>query len=188
VAGSLRRAVFLDRDGTLHRELTLAPREPSEIELFEGTAEALRELARAGFALVVVTNQSAIARGEASWDEVRRVHEHLAQLLPIEAFYVCPHHPDCGLAPYRRACACRKPAAGMLRLASRERRLDPTRSWMVGDARRDVAAGLAAGARAVLVETGKGSRERGLLDAEPSARTLVTADLRAAAQQILRAG
>jgi D-glycero-D-manno-heptose 1,7-bisphosphate phosphatase len=188
-----RKAVFLDRDGTLHRELERAPRTPQEIELLPGVAEALARLSRAGYALVVVSNQSAVARAEATLDDLRKLHDWLGAELaksgaPIERFYVCPHHPTEGSPPYRRPCACRKPAPGMLLRAVDELELEVGASWMIGDAQRDLQAALDAGARAVLVATGKGARERAALPAALAATVPFVPDLRAAAETILSSG
>lgn len=181
----VRRAVFLDRDGTLHRELERAPRDPSAIELYDGALEAVRELDQAGWVVVVITNQSAIANGDVAWDELESIHAFLRARAPIAGFFVCPHHPERGAAPYRRTCACRKPGHGLLSFAARELDLDPRRSWIVGDARRDVEAGLALGTRAVLVETGKGLRERAAATPELLSKIECTRDVRAAADLIL---
>lgn len=189
----MRPAVFLDRDGTLNRELEGALARPEQLELLPGALEGAARLARAGWALVVVTNQSAVARGLCSLDDVRAVHADLAARLGAAGaapagIYLCPHHPELGDAPYRRACACRKPAPGLLRRAARELALDLSRSWMVGDALRDLRAGLAVGARAVLVGTGKGAREAprlGELEGPPPARAR---DLAEAADLILAQG
>lgn len=188
----LRRAVFVDRDGTLNREIEGALASPEQVELAPGAAEALASLARAGFALVVVTNQSAIARGELDHERLARVHRHMAAELArggaaIDLFVACPHHETEGLPPYRRACACRKPEPGMLHDAARRLGLDLARSWLVGDALRDLAAGRAVGARTVLVATGKGARELERARREGSAPELFVEDLAAAARAILDA-
>jgi D-glycero-D-manno-heptose 1,7-bisphosphate phosphatase len=189
----VRRAVFLDRDGTLNRELDGALSRPEELELLPGALEGAARLARAGWVLVVVTNQSAVARGHCSLDDVRAVHAELAARLGAagagpQRIYLCPHHPDQGQAPYRRACACRKPAPGLLRRAARELALDLSRCWIVGDALRDLRAGLAVGARGVLVASGKGAREAlrlGELEGPAPARAR---DLAEAADLILAQG
>lgn len=189
----MRPAVFLDRDGTLNRELDGALARPSQLELLEGAAEGAARLSAAGFALVVVTNQSAVARGWCTLDDVREVHAELSRRLSaagaeLAGIYACPHHPEFGQAPYRRECPCRKPSAGMLRRAARELALDLARSWIVGDALRDLRAAHAVGARAVLVETGKGAHEAlrlGELDGPPPRRAR---DLAAAARLILAQG
>lgn len=189
----MRPAVFLDRDGTLHRELEGALSRPDQLELFEGAAQGAARLSRAGYQLVVVTNQSAVARGLCTLDQVRGVHAELARRMAaagasLAGVYVCPHHPEEGAPPYRRACTCRKPEPGLLRRAARELELDLSRSWVVGDALRDLRAGLSVGARAVLVETGKGAREAlalGELEGPPPERAR---DLAAAAERILAQG
>lgn len=180
-----RPAIFLDRDGTLHRELESPLRGIDQIEWIPRALEALHDLARAGFELVVVTNQSAMARGELEWAELERIHEHMRSKAPIAAFYVCPHHPENGAPPYRRACQCRKPGSLLLSFAARDLGLDLGRSWIVGDARRDLQAGLALGVRALLVATGKGQRERAALSPEMLKSVGLCADLRAAADTIL---
>lgn len=151
-----RPAVFLDRDGTLIEERGYLDR-LDLIEIFPFTIDAVRLLNRAGFATVVITNQAAIGRGIIDEPFLRLVHDTLdtrfaAGGAKIDAYYVCPHHPDAG-------CACRKPLPGMIERACRELRLDPARSVMVGDRSLDVACGHAAGTRSVLVRTGHGGHE-----------------------------
>lgn len=158
-----KRAVFLDRDGTLNIEKEYLFR-IEEFEFVPGAVEAIRLLNRAGLLVVVVTNQSGIARGYYGEADLRRLHRHVDALLAaegarVDAWYHCPHHPD-GREPYRQQCDCRKPLPGMLRLAAREHGIDLAASWMVGDKAADVAAGLAAGCRSLLVLTGYGVQER----------------------------
>jgi D-glycero-D-manno-heptose 1,7-bisphosphate phosphatase len=179
-------AVFLDRDGTLHRELEHAPRSLSQLEFFAGVDEALADLRHAGFALVLVTNQSSIATGDVSIDELARLNDALVARFQLAGCYFCPHHPERGAPPYVRTCSCRKPASGLFEFAARDLGLDLARSWIVGDAARDVAAGLALGLRAILVATGKGEVERGKLTANLVPRTLLEPDVTAAARRILR--
>jgi D-glycero-D-manno-heptose 1,7-bisphosphate phosphatase len=159
----MRPAVFLDRDGTLIEERGYLDR-LDLLELFPWTVDAIRLLNRAGFAAVVVTNQSAIGRGIIDEPFLHRVHEAIdAHLLAgrarIDAYYFCPHHPDAELEAYRQACRCRKPQPGLVERASRELQLDLARSVMVGDKWIDVACGRAAGTRAVLVRTGHGAHQ-----------------------------
>lgn len=158
-----RPAVFLDRDGTLTVEGEWITRREA-LELVPGATEALRLLASAGFALVLVTNQSAVARGLIDEAELAYIHAHLAELLAaggahLDALYHCPHHPTEGRGVWKRECDCRKPKPGLVLRAARELDLDLSRSWMIGDAARDLEAGWAAGVRGVLVATGKGARE-----------------------------
>ncbi len=144
-------AVFLDRDGTLMHEVHYC-RDPADVRLFDGSVEALQQLKAAGYRLVMVTNQSGIARGLLTVADFEAVQARFFEMLGtdlIEATYMCPDGPD---APSAR----RKPAPGMLLEAARDLGLDLARSWMVGDKAADVQCGLAAGTRAVLVRTGHG--------------------------------
>jgi D-glycero-D-manno-heptose 1,7-bisphosphate phosphatase len=158
-----RPAVFLDRDGTLTEERGYVDR-VERIELFPWSADALRLLTRAGFATVVVTNQSAVARGLIDEAFLETAHRELDRRLErsgavIDRYYYCPHLVDAPLERYRRSCRCRKPGPGMIEQACRDLDLDPRRSVMVGDRWLDVACGHAAGTRSVLVRTGHGRRE-----------------------------
>ena len=146
-----RPAVFFDRDGTLIHEVHYCSN-PSQVRAIEGATEALLKLSGAGFALVIVTNQSGIGRGYFTPDDYRRVHEEvLWQLKPAEitATYYDDSTPD-------RPGPRRKPSTAMLEEAAREHGLDLSRSWMVGDKTSDVECGRSAGLRTVLVETGHG--------------------------------
>jgi D-glycero-D-manno-heptose 1,7-bisphosphate phosphatase len=154
-----------------------------------GAADGIRLFNRAGWQTVVVTNQSGIARGLLDEHDLAEIHERLRELLAregarLDAILHCPHHPDEGEPPLRCACACRKPAPGLLLEAARRFELDLGSSWIVGDGLRDLEAGARAGlAGAVLVLTGKGRAE---LAAAPEPGSLRTApDLPAAARLIL---
>ena len=143
--------MFFDRDGTLIHEVHYCSN-PSQVRAIEGAVEALLKLSAAGYALVIVTNQSGIGRGYFTHDDYRRVHEEvLWQLKPAEitAAYYDESTPD-------RPSARRKPSPSMLEEAAREHGLDLSRSWMVGDKTCDVECGKRAGLRTVLVETGHG--------------------------------
>jgi D-glycero-D-manno-heptose 1,7-bisphosphate phosphatase len=160
--GGARRAVFLDRDGTLVEERGYIDR-LELLTVFPWTSDALRLLKRAGFAIVVATNQSGIGRGIIPEPFLHEVHRSLdARLAPgaaPDAYYYCPHHPEAAIEALRVTCNCRKPAPGLIVRACREMHLDPHRSYMVGDRWRDVACGHAAGTRTVLVRTGYGAAE-----------------------------
>jgi histidinol-phosphate phosphatase family protein len=141
-----RPAVFLDRDATLIEDVGY-PRDPSLVRLLPGAAQALAELARRGFALVIISNQSGVGRGVLSVPEAEAVHAEVVRQfaaagVSFAGAYYCYHGPD-------DRCACRKPAPGLLHQAMRELSLDATRSFMVGDKDIDVAAGLAAGCRSL---------------------------------------
>jgi D-glycero-D-manno-heptose 1,7-bisphosphate phosphatase len=166
-----RPAVFLDRDGTLSEERGFIDR-LELVEIFPWTSDAIRLLNRAGFAVVVVTNQSAIGRGIIDQAFLQSVHDafdrHLAKSgARVDRYYFCPHHPDAPLPEYRVVCRCRKPAPGMIEQAAAELGLDLSRSFMVGDRPIDVASGHAAGVRSVLVRSGHSS---GGSDAPPGLR------------------
>ena len=155
-----KQAVFLDRDGTLirHREYLT---DLSDLELFEETVEAVRRLNRNRIPAVVITNQSAVARGLLSEEGLMAIHSEIQARLRhrgafLDAFYYCPHHPTEGELPYRRNCRCRKPQPGLIVKASDELGLSPQLSFMVGDAQGDVEAGRRAGCRTVLIAETEG--------------------------------
>ena len=152
---SARRALLLDRDGTLVKDVGYLA-DPSKLRLLPGVAAALARAREAGFRLIVVTNQSGVARGLMTEGDVETLHDALRLRLrrrgvTLDGVYVCPHHPEVGDAPYRADCACRKPRPGLLLRAGREHGLDLDRSVMVGDQPRDVEAGRAAGCRTLLL-------------------------------------
>lgn len=183
----MRPAVFLDRDGTVIEERGYLDR-LDLLELFPWTADAIRLLNRAGFAVVVVTNQAAIGRGIIDEPFLQRVHREIDRRLGrarIERYYYCPHHPDATVERYREVCQCRKPRPGMIARACREMQLDPARSFMVGDRWLDVKCGHAAGARAVLVRTGHGGHEEERAPAGAQADAILN-NLMEAAAWILR--
>ena len=140
-----------------------------------GAAGAIRRINESGLAAVVVTNQSGIARGLFDEAFVARVHARLREMLRaegamIDAFYFCPHHPTEGRGAYRKACDCRKPAPGMLLQAAEELRIDPSRSYMVGDTLKDIEAGGRAGAQGILVRTGYGEETAAELGPDEDSR------------------
>jgi D-glycero-D-manno-heptose 1,7-bisphosphate phosphatase len=156
-----RRAVFLDRDGTIIEEVGYLDR-ADRVELYPWSIDAIRVFNRAGIAVVMVTNQSGIARGFFTEAIVDDVHAHMAAMLAeggarIDAYYYCPHHPDGAVAEYARACDCRKPGRGLVDRAVRELGVNPERSFVVGDRWLDVALARAVGAGGVLVRTGYGT-------------------------------
>lgn len=156
----MRPAVFLDRDGTMIEERGYLNR-LDLVAPFPYTADAMARLRRAGFAIVVVTNQAGIARGFFDEAFVRSVHAHLNTLLPADAvpdaYYFCPHHPEGVVEAYRAECPCRKPAPGMVTQAVADLVLDLSRSFVVGDKWLDVGLANQAGARGILVRTGYGA-------------------------------
>ena len=149
------KAVFVDRDGTLIVNRHYGS-DPDAIELLDGVAEGLRALREAGYKLILVSNQSGVARGYFDDAAIGKMHDRLQKMLDahgsaLDGLEYCPHHPEGNVVPYAVECACRKPAPGMIRRAARKHGLNLSASWMVGDIAADVEAGKRAGARTVLV-------------------------------------
>jgi len=152
----IKPAVFLDRDNTLiHNDGDLG--DPDRVVLIKGVASAVASLRGLGYAIVVVTNQGGVARGEYTEDDIDAVHERINALLRptngaiVDRFYYCPYHPEGRVKHYTREHPNRKPQPGMLLEAARELNLDLSQSWMIGDQVRDVQAGKAAGVRTILL-------------------------------------
>ena len=163
-----RKAVFLDRDGTLIEDL----------RFFPFTDEAVSLLKSHGYLLIVVTNQSGIARGIFEEEAMHAIHEKIQEDLThgIDAFLFCPHMPDHG-------CECRKPGVGMIESARQIFEIDMENSWLVGDKVLDVMTGVNAGIRTALVRTGYGTRATAQLNGEPD---LIVDNLLEAALRITR--
>ncbi len=139
-------AVFLDRDGVLIYDHGYVHK-PEDIELFPDVGEGLLQLQEAGFWLLVVTNQSGVARGLFGLQAVYACHQEIQrQLRPygvqLDAFYSCPHHPAGSVSPFNITCRCRKPASGLLEQAVRERPIDLTHSYIIGDKQSDIECGM----------------------------------------------
>jgi histidinol-phosphate phosphatase family protein len=151
-----RAAVFLDRDGTIIDDRHYLA-DPDQVRLLPGAAAAIRRLNERDVAVVLVTNQSGIARGLLSEGDYRRVHARMEELLAaerarIDATYLCPHHPD-----FTGACDCRKPGTLLFRRAATDLTLDLTRSWFIGDKLRDIIPASTLGGQGVLVPSGETS-------------------------------
>ena len=149
-------AVFLDKDGTLIPDIPYNV-EPSKITLAPFAESALAMLRDRGFKLIVVSNQSGVARGYFPESALSGVEQRLQELLApirLDGFYYCPHHPQGAIKRYQIACECRKPKAGMLLKAAQDHQIDLARSWMIGDILNDVEAGRTAGCRTILIENG----------------------------------
>jgi len=157
-----RRAVFVDRDGTLNVNIDYLS-DPAGYQLYPGVAEGLRMLRQAGYFLVVITNQSGIGRGLFTEEALERVHGRMRELLAregasIDALYFCPHRPDEG-------CACRKPGTALFERAAREHGIELGRSFVIGDMGLDIEAGRRMGARTALVPEPR-NRDRTLKEME----------------------
>ena len=157
---STSRAVFLDRDGVLIDDTGFLVR-ADQIRILDGVPAALQRLKAAGFQLIVVSNQSVIARGAITEVELGAIHVALQEMLQqagapaLDAIYYCPHHPEATLIEYRQECQCRKPRSGMLLRGAAEHGLDLQASFLVGDRMTDIVAGVACGCRGVLVTCGR---------------------------------
>jgi histidinol-phosphate phosphatase family protein len=183
-----RPVVFLDKDGTLIEDVPYNV-DPARIRLSLKAVEGLTVLHRAGYPIVVVSNQSGVARGlfpESALAEVERaVRQRLAAFdIPLAGFCYCPHHPRGSVPAYSRNCDCRKPAPGMLQRAAGEWGFDLCRSWMIGDILDDVEAGRRAGCRTVLIDNGNETEWRRGRRRRPD---YVAADLAEAARLIVAA-
>lgn len=158
----LRSAVFLDRDGTINREVNHL-NSPDQLELLPGVVDAIRRLNRNGTLAVIITNQPVVARGDLSFQDLDRIHARLESRLGaggafLDGIYFCPHHPDKGfpgeVVELKGTCTCRKPEPGLIDQACRDLDIGRQDSWMVGDTTSDIEAGRRAGIRTVLLRTG----------------------------------
>ncbi len=154
----MNKAVFLDRDGTVNEEVGYLS-DLSQLKLIPGSASAIKRLNDAGFLVVLVTNQSGIARGYFSESFVHETHALLKQMLQregahLDGIYYCPHHPTEGKTHYTMECECRKPGTGLIDRAARDFAIDVRKSYVVGDKWSDVELGQRAGARTILVRSG----------------------------------
>jgi histidinol-phosphate phosphatase family protein len=157
-----RSAVFLDRDGTINREV-IRLKLPDQVELLPGAAAAIRRINRSGILAVVITNQPVVARGDINFEELNLIHARLESQLGsggafLDGLYVCPHHPDKGFSgeipELKVSCDCRKPEPGLIDQACRDLGIGRKDSWMVGDMTSDIEAGRRAGLRTILVRSG----------------------------------
>jgi len=164
----IRPAIFLDRDGTICEEVSYLTR-PEQLKIIPGVGKAIRKLRKAGYRIVVVTNQPVIARGDCTTEELLHIHDFMEMELSregafIDGIYYCPHHPDKGfegeLPELKFNCECRKPSVGMVRQAVRELNLDLSESWLLGDRTGDVQMAHNCGIHSVLLRTGIGGRDK----------------------------
>lgn len=175
-ASSRRPAIFLDRDGTIIEEVNFLSR-VEDLRLFPFTAEAVRLFRSEGFRIVVITNQSGVARGLIEEPAIHSIHDRIQAGLEnaIDGFYFCPHLPNAG-------CRCRKPGLALIEAASETLQIDLPASWFIGDKRIDVETGRNAGMRSALVRTGYGKSEEA---AVAGVADVVAADLLEAAREIM---
>ena len=152
------KAVFLDKDGTLIEDVPYNV-DPGQIRLTKGAGVGLQQLHQMGYQLMIISNQSGVARGYFSESALTAVEQRLHALLellavPLAGFYYCPHHPDGIVAEYAIACNCRKPSPGLLLQAAHDHQIDLTASWFIGDILNDVEAGRRAGCQTILLDNG----------------------------------
>jgi D-glycero-D-manno-heptose 1,7-bisphosphate phosphatase len=181
------KAILLDRDGTIIEDLGYLA-DPGQIHVLPRAVEGLRLLDSAGYILVVITNQSGVARGCFDESTCKAVNEHFREILagqgvPIAATYFCPHLPGAKVKEYDQVCECRKPGKGLFEQAARQFDIDFARSWAIGDSIRDLEPAKELGARTVLVLTGKG-REQARDSRTDSIADIIAADLAEAARVI----
>ncbi len=169
------KAVLLDRDGTLIAEKNFLS-EIEQVEILPGAIEAVKILNKLHYKVIVVSNQSGVARGFFSEDKVREINNYIREVFKrsgafIDDFYFCPHHPQATLPQYRKACNCRKPAPGMAIKAAREHRLNLKKCVVIGDKISDVQFGKNIGAKVILVKTGYGEETLQSIKNSPSLPT-----------------
>ncbi|MFQ5583248.1 MAG: D-glycero-alpha-D-manno-heptose-1,7-bisphosphate 7-phosphatase [Calditrichia bacterium] len=157
-------AVFVDRDGTLIEDVGYLS-SVEQIKLIPKATEALKILKSCGYKIIVVSNQSGVARGYFDEAMVQTIHREVLKIFSgngalIDGIYYCPHHPGYGSAPYRKACDCRKPAPGMILQAQIEHNLSLPNSFIIGDKRTDIVTGKNLNIPAILVLTGYGKEEQ----------------------------
>ena len=175
------RAVFLDRDGTIIEDVGYLS-DPGKVKMLPGTPRALKKLKKMGMALVVVSNQSGVARGMFAIEDVNATNARMKELfsrekIEFDAIYFCPH---------LEGCRCRKPSGGMVERAAKELKVDPSQSYVVGDRVSDLGLARTVGAQAILVLTGYGSETLKELDGAGLAPDHIATDLQAAVDWITK--
>ena len=155
---AVKKAIFLDKDGTLIPDVPYNV-DPEKISLSQNTIDGLLALQEAGFVLLVISNQSGIAKGFFDEEALQHVAHKIISLLQqhglrLAGFYYCPHHPESDMQSYKINCSCRKPKPGLFFEAASDHQIDLSQSWMIGDILHDVEAGHAAGCKAILINNG----------------------------------
>ena len=164
----MKKAIFLDRDGTINIEKDYIYK-PEDLVFEDGAIEALKTFKNLGYILIVITNQSGIARGYFTEDDLHRFNKNMNDLLKkdgveIEEFFYCPHHPTKGIGEYLVDCDCRKPNNKLIEEAIKKYDIDREKSFMIGDKKSDIGAGLKSNLRTVLVKTGYGMKDMEKID------------------------
>jgi len=184
----MNKAVFLDRDGTIIHDPGYLS-DLKKFRLYNKSAKALKLLKEAGYKLIVLTNQSGVARGYYGEDFVEKTHDHMDSVLKkygaaIDAYYYCPHHKESPIPKYKKECDCRKPRPGMVNAAAKKFRLSLKDSYVIGDKLSDIKLGVNTGMKSILVLTGKGRKEQKKItkDSEPD---FICSDIYSAALRIV---
>ena len=176
----MNKAVFIDRDGVINQDLGRYVTKPEDFFFIDGVVEALKKLHKSEYKVIVITNQGGIGKGIYSENDVIEIHKKMHELLgkegvKIDGVYYCPHHPDL-------VCDCRKPRIGMVKQAIEDFKINPKKSFFIGDKTSDVKAGKDAGCRTFLVKTGYAGHDR-LCDVSPD---FVVSDLLEAVNNIIK--
>ena len=182
-------AIFIDRDGTINEDIGYVSH-PDDLFIYPFAADAIRRLNQAGLKVIIITNQSGIARGFYSETTLEAIHHKLGRELArekakIDAVYYCPHHPRHGNQHYRKVCDCRKPQTAMLERAAAEHEINLSQSYVIGDKASDINLATNAGAKGVLVMTGYGAETYANLERFPCYPTIIAKDLLEAVNLIL---
>jgi len=158
------KAVFIDRDGTLNEEVNYLS-QAEKVRILPNAIEGIKLLKEAGFKIIVISNQSGVARGYFTEEDVQLINSKINELIMqsganIDGFYYCPHHPEGAVDKYRRVCQCRKPESSLFLQAAAQKNIDIKKSFIVGDKLSDIQMSESLGARAILLLTGYGPQER----------------------------
>ncbi|MBD3259013.1 D-glycero-beta-D-manno-heptose 1,7-bisphosphate 7-phosphatase [Candidatus Woesearchaeota archaeon] len=159
----MNKAVFLDRDGTINVDTGYLHKK-KDFELIPGVIEALAELSKTDFKIIIITSQSGIGRGYFTEEDYYNLTEYMLSLMrekgiKIDGMYFCPHHPEKAVGKYKIVCDCRKPKIGMIECAAAEHDIDLSQSYVIGDKTADIEMGRRAGCKSILVKTGKAGED-----------------------------
>ncbi|MBW2987580.1 D-glycero-beta-D-manno-heptose 1,7-bisphosphate 7-phosphatase [Candidatus Woesearchaeota archaeon] len=159
----MNRAVFLDRDGTINID-TGYVHKAEEFEFIPGALEALEELSKTDFKIIVITSQSGIGRGYYTEADFHRLTDYMRSVMNdrdirLDGVYFCPHHSEKAIGKYKIVCDCRKPKIGLIEKAAAEHDIDLSRSYVIGDKTADIEMGRRAGCKSILVKTGKAGED-----------------------------
>jgi D-glycero-D-manno-heptose 1,7-bisphosphate phosphatase len=186
----MNKAIFLDRDGTIIEERGYIC-DLSESEIFPFTYEAVRLMNKNHFKVIGITNQSSVARGICTMEQVERTHREIIGILEkkgavIDKFYYCPYHPEGALPEFKKVSMLRKPAPGMILQAAKDFNIDLSESYMMGDDLIDIKTGKKAGCRTILVLTGKGHMNRQRLQKKNIQPDIISKNILTAIKTIIK--